>query len=327
MISRQKKLCFVSAKSYIFYAGCVISSTSVGDYMPITRLTDEAEPRSNLIGTWYVRAPYVIEPQSYRPVRAVDVDLIKSRTRIVRGGYGKPVVRDALVAKGKRLRPYAPGEIAGELVAGLLDLVQNRLRPTDFAERFGYMGYNALVPSDNRCEGEPLDWLLAHAHTLLVVSRLINLLNKARGSDSGRKKLEEYIRQELPYGPYAADGWVFQEPALRGSAGSPIMAANNVIRFLLNPHLDGVGRQLVPEKADLRSVFTFRAPICVAYWHVAQLYGKETLRRCKECGRVFMHDRDVEFCLPEPPKTISPCKSRFNVRRWRRKPSKKRRKR
>jgi hypothetical protein len=293
----------------------VTGKTQDADYKRITSADPDLEPTSELRGTWQVRAPYVIERQPYRRVRGVDVDLIKS------GVYykyrGRSVVGDVLVAKGKRVMEYAPGEIAAELLTSLLDLAQGRLTPTAFADRFGSMGYNHLVPNMHRAKGEPVHWLLAHAHTLLVAFKLIDLINQARRSDAGRKKLEEYIRGELPWGPYVHRGWIFEVPALRGSAGSPVMAANNVLRHLLNPNIDHVGRHLIPDQAELKSVFLFQAPIQVAYWYLAGLIGKQTLRRCRECGRVFMHERGVKFCLAVPPKTISPCKSRFNVRKLR----------
>ncbi len=296
----------------------VIGANTKNNYKAVTHSADDEGPRSELRGTWYFSPPFVVERQEYLRIRAVDVDLIKSRTVVVRGGYGEPVMEDVLVSKGTQLRVYAPGEVAAELLTGLLDLAQGKLSPTGFADRFGYMGYNTLVPSNNRCKGEPLHWLFAHAHTLFVAFKVINLLKQARGSETGRKKLEEYIRNKLPYGPYVHEAWIFQVPALRGSAGSPIMAANNVLRYLLNPNIEAVGRQLMMDRTELRNIFVFRTPIQVAYWYLASLIGKQTLRQCRECGRVFIDERsNVKFCPPVPPKTISPCKSRFNVRKMR----------
>lgn len=292
----------------------VIGSDTKTDYTPITHDAD-AEPSSELRGTWDVRAPYVTEQRRYRRIRGVEVDLMRSG---VVPRKGKTVTEAALVAKGNRVITYAPAEVAGELLGGLVDLAQERVTPTDFANRFGYMGYNELVPSEYRCGGEPLNWLLAHARTLFVAFHVIHLVNPARRSELHRKKLAEYIRNELPYGPYAQLGWIFQVPALRGSAGSSVMAANNVLRYLINPNIDTVGRQLIADGTELKSIFVFQAPIQVAYWHLTSLIGKQSLRRCKECHRVFIDERNnVKFCLPAPGKKISRCKARFNIRKMR----------
>jgi hypothetical protein len=257
----------------------------------------------------------VIERRTFRPTTSGVLTYCVNR--------GKKVTTDVIVAKRKELREYLPGDCAGEILSSLLDLAQGRLKPTNFADRFGFMGYDEMVPRANWCpDGEPLYWLVAHARTLFVSFKLINLASKAsrgQGARSGRKKLVEFIR-ELPDGPYAARGSVWETPGLGKtfssphSARQPLKAANIILRKLLNPNITGIGHNLIGQGTELRSVFIFKAPIEVAYWYLTSLIGKSTLYKCKECGRVFMHGRPVEFCLPEENKTISKCKTRFNMR-------------
>ncbi len=289
------------------------------DYKAIT--TNDAEPRSDLRGTWHVRAPYVIERRKYQRVRWEDVHMTGVGHKNFRGLKSSAKFADVIVAKGKQYSDYAPGEVAKELLQALLDLAQGKLSPIKLANRFGYMGYNATVPYQNRCDGEPLDWLFAHANTLFVASRLVDLVNKARHSESGRKKLDEYMRN-LPEGPYVIkEGYRVSVPALGGSGKNAVIAANNVLQYLLNPNIGHVGRYLFGESVELKSIFVFRAPIDVTYWYLASLIGKQTLRECKQCHRVFIEERrGVKYCLPEPGKKISKCKSLFNVRKSRAKP-------
>jgi len=57
-------------------------------------------------------------------------------------------------------------------------------------------------------------------------------------------------------------------------------------------------------------------PIQAAYWYLADQINKLRPRRCPECGRMFLGGKD-KFCPPEEGKTISKCKTRFNVQRFR----------
>jgi len=104
---------------------------------------------------------------------------------------------------------------------------------------------------------------------------------------------------------------------LRKMGGGPLTEANHIILRLVNPNLKGIGRQLAPEGMGgegLRNIFQFQAPIEVAYWHLTTLIGKQPFKQCRECNRFFIHEGSAKFCLAIPPKTISRCKSRFNVR-------------
>lgn len=235
---------------------------------------------------------------------------------------------DVLIPSGNSDRELKPDDLP-KLLNALVELAQEKRASfaqtaAQFADTFGFMGYNQLVREENRCpgqrgwrgarSGEPLEWLAAHARTLYQCAILTDLASRAVKDSDVRKELKKHL-ENFPVGPYGERGAVRQ--LLYIDVSDPIDAANDIVRELLGPNLGSVNREV------LVNIFTCETPLQAAYWQLADQIGKGTVQRCMECGRVFLHDRKVKFCLPVPPKTISPCKSRFNVRAMRRREKRK----
>jgi hypothetical protein len=197
-------------------------------------------------------------------------------------------------------------------------VAQGKTKPVEFANRFGLLGYNYIVPRENSCKGgDPLNWFLAHAHTVYTIAELIERVKEARESDGGRRHLANYLREEITDGPYALGGWVTRV-RFQQSPTSPVLAANGVLRYLLNANLGETGRRLTA--TGLRTIFAFRALVQVIYWQLADQIGKSSIHRCAECGRIFTGANSrSRFCPPSGGKKISACKSRWNVREFRKK--------
>jgi hypothetical protein len=186
-----------------------------------------------------------------------------------------------------------------------------------FADRFGLLGYNYIVPDKYRCSGgDPLDWFLAQALTALTITEIIRRLKDAR--DSGKRgPVSTYLQKEITDGPYALGGQVTRI-AFPHSPASPVLAANGILRYLFNANLGEAQRRLQSTAHGLRTVFTFRALVEVVYWQLADQLGKSSIHRCVECGRIFTHpNTKVRFCPPDAGKKISRCKARSNSREFR----------
>jgi hypothetical protein len=266
------------------------------DYVPITDTG-----AAGLLGEWWRQPPHVIREETYMPYRG-------------EGAAPSIVKADVLVPGGKRIARYDPNAEAGLLNAAL-DVAQVKLKPAHFADRFGLLGYNYVVPRVNVCKGgDPLNWFLAQVSTVRVAAELIERLAEAHESIGGRRFLADYLKDEIPDGPYALGGWV-TELRFQQSSRSPILVANGILRYLLNANLGETGRRIQIVASGPRTVFTFRALIEVIYWQLADLMDKSAIRRCVECGRIFTGTNSrIRFCPPASGQTISPCKSRFNVR-------------
>jgi len=280
------------------------------DYTPITA---GEEPAAGLLGTWWRQPPHVVRKVEYAPYKEHDVRLVT-------------VQADVLAATGDRTTFYSPREEPGLLTA-LLDVAQEKLKPVAFADRYGLLGYNYIVPQANRSKGgDPLAWFIAHARTALLVSDLILCLKEARESSGGRRNLANYLA-EIPDGPFALGGWV-GEIRLRTGSSNPILAATGILRYLLNANLGSTGRRLQSSERGLRTVFTFRALIEVVYWELADQVGQSEIHRCRECGRIFVHaNKKASYCPPTGGQKTSRCKSRWLVREFRKRKDLKRRKR
>lgn len=281
------------------------------DYIPIT---SDADPAGGLLGTWWRQPPHEIRQATYAPYRGEGLKPVLTKGKV-------------LACAGKRTEWYEPVS-EPELLNALLDVAQGQLKPVAFADRFGLLGYNYIVPRENCCKGgDPLDWFMAHAFTVLTVSDLILCLKEARESPGGRQNLANYLK-DLSDGPYARGGRVNRIRLRQYLRTNPIPPAIGILRFLLNANFGDAGRGLQSTQHGLRTIFTFRTLIQVVYWQLADQLGRSSIHRCVECGRIFSHSNvRSRFCLPTGGKKISACKSRWNVREFRRKKSARRKKR
>ena len=302
----------------------------MNDYIPITQ---ESAAFGGLLGTWWRKPPYSVRRQVYEPYRGEGFATEKIEAEILSpdrkptewerfqlAGIEPPL--DA-VPTGKEGEWYAPVE-EPELLNALLDVAQDKRKPEEFADRFGLLGYNRLVPSENRCGGDPLVWFLAQAQTVHTAARLIELLNEIRENHRAQASLAEYLEEGIFVQPHALGGRVAIIPFPR-TRRNPVLVASGILRSLLNANLGQTGRRL---DESLRAVFTFRSLIEVIYWQLADLMGKHSIHRCLDCGRIFTTSNvRIRFCPPTEGQKISPCKSKWNVREFRKKKRPRRKKR
>lgn len=279
----------------------------MNNYASITTRDRSSPP--NPLGRWWKQPPHILHKEIYAPYRGAGV-------------LPSKINGDVIYPDGKRVEWYEPTD-REDLLESLFDVAQGLSKPTSFADQFGLLGYNYIVPEENQCKGgDPLEWFVAQAQTVYVMAILIGLLERAKESERGRKELATYLEKELPNGPYALGGHVVH-CRYRGS-DNPIPRAMSILEQFLNTNLGETRRRLDRVAAsDFRSVFTFRALIEVVYWKLADQIGGSSIRRCRECGRLFIsRNSKLRFCAPEGPKTISPCKSRWNVRQYRKRQKK-----
>lgn len=271
------------------------------DYIPIT--TGDS-PTSGLLGAWWRKPPHVIRKGAYAPLRGEGLRHTEYPASVI-------------VPTGKKTYRYDPIQ-ADELLDALLKVAQGDLKAVEFADQYGLLGYNYIVPEVNRCKGgDPLNWFLATARTVHAISELIARIKGEREEE--RDFLAEYLREEIPNGPYALGGRVVEVPLRRrASKRNLISVATNLTRYLLNGNLGTTGRRLQATGNGLRTVFTFRALVDVVYWQLADQIGNSAIQRCAECGRIFIAKNSrSRFCPPTGGKKISRCKTRFNVREFR----------
>ncbi len=311
------------------------------DYVPITA---EGGPIGGLVGMWWRKAPYAVRKREYAPFQAegvrgqkVKADIVVPTRpltdweKFVLNGIDPPL---DVVPTGDEGEWYAPME-EPSLLGALIDVGQGRLKPLEFANGFGLLGYDKLVPPANRCGGDPLDWFMAHARTVLTVAGLIRGLKQAR--DGGPHSLAWYLQEKITKEPLVLGGrtpkemW-FQLKARTTGARSerlPRRLVQNtiaIVRYLLNENLGITERRLqFTEQRGLRTVFAFRALIHAIYWQLADQLGQNSIHQCAGCGRIFIHSNvRARFCPPDAGKTISRCKSLWNVRAHRKRKRRKR---
>ncbi len=257
------------------------------------------------LGEWWRRPPYAIRTEIYTPYRGEGLRPINAKTNV-------------LVSTGKQ-QPirYDPAEQAQQLLTVLLDVAQQKAKPVEFANRFGLLGYNYLVPEQNKCSGgDPLPWFMAHVYTVYVLATLTTRIRDAK-EQQRTEKLRQYLAKDIPLGPYALGGQV-TNIYLRTGSTKPVLAALGILRYLLNANLDGTGYQLRLTGHGLNNFFSFRCLSQVIYWQLANQIGKGSIHRCLECGRVFSCSNPrTKFCLTAPGKKSSTCGSRYNMRKQR----------
>ena len=197
-------------------------------------------------------------------------------------------VKDGILREeGRVLKVIAPvAEL--QLLGTLAGVYQGKTTVENFACEFGYLGHAHICEVKNRRGGDPLPWFRTQAKNIFEI---LNLL-AAIGRNDART-----IRQALKIPP----------------DDDPIRSAQRHIEIILNPHLEGIPRQLWAGVDGIRSVFKPRALIDVVYWQLADLAeGREVVRRCLECESLFTStDPRRQYC---PGKN---CSMRRRVRLFR----------
>jgi len=305
----------------------VIEEQMDTDYTPIT-----LDGPSGLTGEWWRQPPYYIIDGHYAPYRGQGLAPQIIKAKILRGtakkgpsldvgfdsseeGLSDP--KNLMALLGEQAEWYSPVEEPG-LLDALVDVGQSKLKPPEFANRYGLLGYNRIVPLKNRCGGDPLDWFLAQAHSVYIAARLIEHLKEVQESRRSRPLLVEFI-SEMPWGPYALGGREVRIPFSNiWNLHDPLKSAHGILDQLINGNLGVFCRRLQLRHPGFRSLFEFQALIHVVWWKLADLVGTSAICRCQECGRIFTCSNPrTRFCPPDKGRTISRCKTRANVREFR----------
>ncbi len=237
----------------------------------------------------------------------------------VTGGVLRRSRDDVVAAYAPIRRRELPGELA-KLTRG------DEAAVICFAERYGQLGYDQLVGSDEARGGDPVDWVWTHAETIRICLHLTELLQ-----EDLVEEVEPYLRsvappkeerqrvQLLPSSlviKFAAKGRVDTlEIAYEEKNGASL--ARLVYRDLINPNIDGIHRGLQGHGKDERSFFHFSALIEAAYWQLADIVEGGRVVRCEECGALFPQTRKGQrYCPPQFRQTESPCAQRARVTRY-----------
>jgi hypothetical protein len=239
------------------------------------------------------------------------------------------IVKDGLLCFDGNLAeliPYDPATEAGLLsefadIGALLatdEPVEHAIRR--FAEKYGLLGYFRFHdPPKNWplnkpfIEGEPLEWVEAHARAVHASLRLRALVD-AGGTYEARKYLDAIWN-----GPHFGH---------RGSARplsfwSAYRDRNMVSQFalqiichLISSNIDGLRWTLNDWPGTLRLSLNYGALLEFIYWQLAQRVTREGhVKICRNCCKVFLTENTrAEFCLPQPGATFSRCRSAFNNR-------------
>jgi hypothetical protein len=228
----------------------------------------------------------------------------------------------------KAYEPIRRGELATELAKLTRG---NEAAVIRFAERYGQLGYDQIVGSDEAQGGDPVDWFWRHAETIRICLELTELLQ-----EDLLEKVEPYLRslsspeeerQRLQLLPssllikFAAKGRTDTMEIAYREKGA-VALARLVRRDLINPNLEGIHRRLQGHGKTERSFFQFSALIEAAYWQLADIVegGRLTGRviRCKDCKALFsQRRRGQKFCQAPLGRDESPCAVRARVRKKR----------
>src|ERR1700746_620570 len=166
-----------------------------------------------------------------------------------------------LVGRGKNGAPCPIRDAAQQLV--FVD--PGVVRPIEFANAFGLLGYPRVAREENRHGGDPLKWVMAHAHTAAAVLELIGVYQSAQGNQAVRD-LE---------GLFADNDKVVPPPQIIFlKAMSARDKAYHYLRALVNPNIRHVHREFGPfhtSRGPGPSLIRPRALFEAIYWQMADL--------------------------------------------------------
>lgn len=234
-----------------------------------------------------------------------------------------------LMPSGKVHRVYAPilhGEITSEIA---------KLRSGDksailkFARSYGGFGHQAWTGEiQDKCRygflswdgGDPLPWIVAHAHTIFLCLSLIEALEQGDPDKikSVLQKVHEggsasvLITTIAIRGEIIENNWIYDWEDW-------IAIAKDMVLSMINKNISDIKMQLADSGEGPWPYLHFSALIQVAYWHLAKNM-RGPIRRCEaqNCGAFFMQTEPRQrFC----PKSIrgreSACAIRERVKKSR----------
>ena len=235
-----------------------------------------------------------------------------------------------LLARGQEVSRYDPLRHR-EVVAEFAKLYEgDEKKLLQFVSTWGLLGWEAHDP-DFPPE-EPLSWIWRHARNVRLVLQLHDYRQRADYDGLSRylDSLTEPAPSSSEFGPTIGPvplvapievtvGPPVESVSVPLSGGDPVSVAEDAIRDLINPSLQRLHHQLY---SGLQ-LGPFCPSLLVAiYWHLANIVSQHSLKRCEECGELFVvTDGRQKYC-PAPVgwagKTGSLCGARGRKRRLRR---------
>lgn len=253
---------------------------------------------------------------------------LTSRTSPVREDYA--IEHGTLLAHGQEVSRYDPLDHR-EVVAEFAKLHEGDERKLlEFARRWGRLGWDFHDP-DVPPPGEPLSWIWQHAANVRLVLQLHHY--RQRADYDGLRQFLDSLTKAAPsfaelgplIGPMPliapiADplGPSITEVFVPLREGDPESVAEGLIRDLINPGLQKLHHELY---AGLQLGPSHPSLLVAIYWHLANIVAQHSLKRCEECGELFVvTDGRQKYCpLPAGLKgtTGSQCGARARKRRLR----------
>jgi hypothetical protein len=199
-----------------------------------------------------------------------------------------------------------------------------------FVYRFGLLGRSYLLRSKvavrGEKDGEPLDWIVAHARTTQAVLDLTGVMNEKLTWEQRGERIETVLQGRFAIG---ANIVRVRDPRSwrRDDWSGPRGAACQFIARILNENLEDVRRRfsILQGCKGVRATFNCWTPIQAAYWRLGDVVeGGLQLKRCEapDCRAYFVqtHMRQ-RFCpvvgAPGKKTEESPCATRTRQQAWR----------
>ena len=209
-----------------------------------------------------------------------------------------------------------------ELLEKLAKVHEGRVTPLAFAAEYGLLGETrltiathqwqrddgAVIPPKTPGRADKLAWFMERAAEVFRVLCLLEALET--------KDVNAINAAFVPLEDALKDPKLMADIESITFAGDPIELARLEIKRLIQPHLEGINRELVITAEGFRSCFKARALVDLVYWKLADLAqgvseGSSCVRHCKECRVLFIaNDYRRQFCSTK-------CQNRAGVAAYR----------
>lgn len=189
--------------------------------------------------------------------------------------YERYEVKDGVMReKGQVKRFIAPAAEPERILDSLLDVHRGKASPEGFALEYGLLGHAHVVERAHRRGGDPVAWFGQQAKDAFDAVELSRAIH-AKDEQAIKGFFKRWKRLF----------WSAKMPS------DPVGAAREALTTIVNPHLQGVPRQLQPYGDRLCSVFQPRALVDFVFWTIADTAeGRLAVGRCKGCGSLFVSD-------------------------------------
>ncbi|MBS0150713.1 MAG: CGNR zinc finger domain-containing protein [Nitrospira sp.] len=238
-------------------------------------------------------------------------DTYRIRNGIIEAASGK--------SPGQQYAPITHIELPNVLAKLYAGTDEEVLR---FVGCYGLLGYFELASQgaeEPQRYGDPLPWVRQHA---LTVHLIMNLWRLVQDADEGGLQTElAKLGSPLVTIRFAEGAKIRRLPFTLGAERPepwPFALARDIVSYLINRNLAGIGPVLSDVGPSLQLGFSFRSLIDVIYYQLAVAVTGQRMQRCaaKDCGGLFIqHDPRQRFCpLWRGVQGESPCSLRERQR-------------